>query len=336
MIKKLVPILALVAVLMAVVPAAFGQSQPTFTTLSAAVTDARATRLTVTSATGFVASNQATGLDYGMFVDNEFMRITGVSGTTITVQRGQGSTVATPHASGADVIVGQYGSQLQSATQTGGPFIQSPLSGSCTRTSAQILPLVQTRPNALGGQAMYDCIGGTWVKQTLLSDISQPSLLKACSVPIGSVAYGSFGTSTTTGTTSEYTVNVFVPYTFIATGITNLNGSAVDGASKKIFILRTSDGKLIANTATAGTLATGNDAFQAIAFTATKIVTGPAYYLMGLQDDTADVNGIRTVAASTFNGIVGSAITSVFGTVAASVTAPTTFTADVAPIACLY
>lgn len=330
--RKLFSILSLAAVLMALSVGAFAQTATPFTTLSAAIADERTPRLTVTSATGFVASTG--NLDYGIFIDNEFMRITAVSGTIITVNRAQARTSATAHKSGAYVFYGQYGSQPAPGT-TGGPFIQSPAQGSCTRTAYTYMPMIQINASALGGQAMYDCVGGTWSKQTLPSDVYQPSLYKACTVPIGSVAYGSFGTSTTASTTSQYNATVFVPNTFIATGITNLNGSAVDTASKKIFILHSAAGNVIGNSAVAGTAATGNDAFQAIAFTTPLIVTGPATYFIGLQDDTADVNGIRTIATATFNGLPAGVTTSVFGTVSA-ITVPSTFTADQGPVACIY
>ena len=334
--KKILHILTLAAVLMAVSVNAFSQTQPTFTTLSAAISDERTTRFTVASATGFVASNQTTGLNYGAFIDNEFIRITAVSGTTITGTRGQANTNATSHKSGARVFVGQYGSQQQSATQTGGPFIQGPLKGSCTRTAYPYLPLIQVNANALDGQGMYDCLGGQWLAGTLLDQPGSTPLVAACTVPIGSVAYGSFGTSTTASTTGEFTASVWVPTSFVATGITNLHGSAVDGAAKAISILRDSTGNRLAWSALAGTVTATNDAFQAIPFTATRIVVGPALYAIGIQNDTADVNAIRTVAASTFNNLVASSITSVFGTVAATVTLPTTFTADTGPVACIY
>lgn len=333
--KKFINLLTLVAVLLVgQISTAYSQAQqPTFTTLSSAIADARATRIAVTSATGFVASTGT--LDYGLFVDNEFMRITAVSGTSITVQRGQSNTNATAHPSGAYVVVGQYGSQ-QAPGVAGGPFVQNKLAGTCSRSDWPYMPLIQVNANAIGGQAMYDCIGAVWRPQTLISQISQPSLYKACTVPIGSVAYGSFGTSITPGTTSQYTASVFVPSTIIATGITELNGSAVDTGSKKIVIAYGLNGQLLANSATAGTAATGSDAFQAIPFTTPRILVGPSYYFLALQDDTADANGLRMVATATFNNVIAGVTTSVFGTVAASITAPTTFTADQGPIACLY
>lgn len=333
--KKIFNLLALVAVLLVgTLTTAYSQAQqPTFTTLSSAITDTRATRIAVTSASGFVASTGT--LDYGIFVDNEFMRITGVSGTQITVQRGQANTNATAHPSGAYVVVGQFGAQLAPGV-AGGPFVQNKLSGTCSRGDWPYMPLIQVNANAIGGQAMYDCVGAVWRPQTLISQISQPALYKACTVPIGSVAYGSFGTSITASTTAQYTASVFVPNTIIVTGITQLNGAAVDTGSKKIVMLYGLNGQLLANSATAGTAATGSDAFQAIPFTSAKIITGPSYYFTGLQDDTADANALRMIATATFNNVIASSITSVFGTVPTSITAPTTFTADVGAIACLY
>lgn len=326
----------LVAVLLAVSTSAFSQLQPTRTTLAAAVTDERTTQITVTSATGFVASNQATGVEYGLYVDQEFMRINSVVGTRITVQRAVARTNATTHASGAQVIVGQYGSQNQSATQVGGPFIQTSMAGSCSRSQWPFLPLFQINPNTIGGLATYDCISGTWTKGTTLDSITIPALEKVCTVAIGSVAYASFGTDTTTSATLQYHANLFVPSTMLVTGITHLNGSAPDGASLKIVALYTANGQLVANSLLAGTLAVGANAFQAISFTTPRIVVGPAYYFIALQDNTADVAGIRTIAASTFNDVLAGTTASVFGTVAPSITVPTTFTADTGAISCLF
>ncbi len=300
--------------------------------------------LTVSSATGITAStsggfnvNTGSGGEQYCLVDRELEKVVSISSTTLTVIRASASTLATGHVSGARVICGPGGGNWNQAGSFG-VFMTgngAPPSGSCTRSKSTFLPIFQlANPVATGFE--YDCLGGRWVQGTIPDGSAvQPALIKVCTVPIGSVAYGSFGTSTTASATVEYTANVFVPQTMLATGITNLNGSAVDTGSKKIVILHDMAGNLIANSATAGTAATGNDAFQAIPFTATLLVTGPAWYFVGLQDDTADANGIRTIATATFNNVIAAGPTSVFGTVG-SITAPTTFTADVGPIACLY
>lgn len=353
--SRILAALLVVALAIGLAPLSYAQSSPTRTTLSAAMTapgsgttNSSASTMTVASATGITASTGS--LQQFCLVDFELMQVRAVSGTTITVARGR-QGIGAAHISGATVICGYtatfngatgtisttVGSPAVGASVTGGTFVSVLPTGSCTRASNGILPVfyVPSQANLLG--ATVDCLGGKWMAGNLPDQPTNALVVTGpCSVPVGSVAYGSFGTSTTTSTTGEFTISVFVPNTIFATGITNLNGSAVDGASKKIFILRDEKGNLIANTATAGTTATGNDAFQAIAFTATRLLMGPATYFIGLQDDTADVNGVRTVAASTFKNVAASSITSVFGTVAAAVTVPTTFTADTGPVACIY
>lgn len=309
---------------------AFAQTQPTKTTLASAMPAGSAT-LVVSSATGFATT--VNGVNAYVLVEKDLRRVTGVSGTTITTSLPSGVPVA--HPSGATVIFGISGNWNANSGTSNGVFLQSLPTGTCTRAGQTYLPaFVVVAANAAVANTV-DCLNGRWIAGTLVDAPGSTPLSTVCTVPVGSVAYGSFGTSTTTSTTGEFTASIWVPTTTIFTGFTNLNGSAVDTGSKKIFILRDAGGNVLANTAVAGTASTGNDAFQAIAFTATRIVLGPALYAIGLQDDTADVNGVRTIAASTFNNVVASSITSVFGTVAA-VTLPTTFTADTGPIGCLY
>jgi len=67
------------------------------TTLNGGIT-ASATTLVVNSATGFPTSSQ-----FRILIDSEIMLVTGVSGTTFTISRGQESTSAASHLSGATV-----------------------------------------------------------------------------------------------------------------------------------------------------------------------------------------------------------------------------------------
>lgn len=62
----------------------------TATTLSAAITDPAATSINVTSATGFAAGNL-------LRVNDEFMAVQEISGTTLKVQRGRRGTLARAH-----------------------------------------------------------------------------------------------------------------------------------------------------------------------------------------------------------------------------------------------
>lgn len=68
------------------------------TTLSADITDQAATTFTVNDATSLVVGN-------ALRIENEIVLVTAISGTTITVDRGQMSTTATTHSSGTDLTL---------------------------------------------------------------------------------------------------------------------------------------------------------------------------------------------------------------------------------------
>src|SRR5690349_21356969 len=101
--KKLTIILGMVLFL-----ASLGSAQSILvnTTLAAAVADSKVQLISVASATGINAPSLT---DYTkrtqLYVDRELMDVKAVSGTTITVIRGAGGTVAAPHASSAFVFV---------------------------------------------------------------------------------------------------------------------------------------------------------------------------------------------------------------------------------------
>ena len=135
--KRLFQVVGLVAVLLVAnpfVPIQILQAQQALTTtaLSGAMS-LTTTTFTVVSATGFTAS---TGVaTYYAYVDREAMKITGVSGTVITVQRGQLNTNQNSHRSGALVVVG-LAERFSS---------QDPSPGSCTRATGQLYsPLINT------------------------------------------------------------------------------------------------------------------------------------------------------------------------------------------------
>ncbi len=328
---------------------AFAQTAPTFTTTTAAISGGTTTGtidITLTSTTGITATVQN---EPGyLLIDAELFAVDSIPASgTARVKRAQRNTIQTPHASGAYAVFGFSAGTQWNPRATGSPtfgvFIAGGVNpvGGCTLANQQYSPVFVLNPPSISGGPVTitpkSCDGGNWTAGVLPGGtLAKPtSLVGACTIVIGATAYGSTGTDTTTSTTVEYTASVNVPSTIVSTGFTNLNGSAVNTGSKKIFILHDAAGKLLANTALAGTSATGNDAFQAIAWTTPVILPGPAKYFVGLQDDTADVAGIRTIAASTYNNVVTSGPTSVFATVGA-ITAPTTFTADVGPVGCLY
>lgn len=341
---RILNILTLVAVLLAVHVTAFSQVQPTFTTLGSAIGGERNNRLTVVSATGIVASTGT--LDYGLFIDHEFMRVTAVSGTLITVSRGQANTNVTPHKSGATVFIGQYGSSQAPGT-SGGPFIQTTMWGSCASSSYPVLPLIEVNahPADNSQQGMYNCNNGQWAFQSLPDDSVKFPLVGACNIAIGSVAYGSVGTNSSDVANKRMLTSFFLPQTGIFTGIQQLQGgtATTDNITAGIYDF---GGLPIANTGATGVLLAGANTFLKLPFTngggtnqaQTKtILTGPAMYFVGVTGNGATGGAYQTVPTLTFNQVLSQGSTSItFGTFPAIASPPTTFTADLAPVTCLY
>jgi len=144
---------------------AFGQAAFTTTTLSSAV-GPTTNNVVVASATGVTAPGLPTsaggiGSPSGnavtvLYVDREEMRVNGVSGTTINVERGYEGTRQTPHFSGAKVWVGPG---------TASYFTKVPPYGSCVAANLTVLPRIDT---ATGN--IWTCAGQsatTQVWQTL-------------------------------------------------------------------------------------------------------------------------------------------------------------------------
>jgi hypothetical protein len=338
--RKLYFILTLAAVLMAVGQTAFAQSAITSTTLSSAMSDAKTSVMKVTSATGFTASNQATGAEYCVFVDHELMRISAVSGTTITVlPRGFSSTTATPHKSGSRAYVGPCGSQQGPGVgQSGGPFIQTSMQGACTRNQWAILPLINVNQRAIAnpnGMLMYNCLNGSWRPQTMGADIEDDLIVAASNIPIGSVAYGSLGTNTTDVNNQMWITSITLPKTGLITGIQVLQGgtATTDTITAALY---DGGGNLIAAGAAAGVALSGANTFLNIPFTSAALVTGPARYFIAVTGNGTAAGAIRTIATATYTNVVATTQSSTFGTFPAISPVPTTFTANDAPIVQLY
>jgi hypothetical protein len=133
---------------------AAAQTALTQTTLSAAVTSAGATTVTVASATGINAPAAPVGPAYGAFtqtelyVDQEAMLVTSLNGKNIGVVRGANSTQAATHGSGAVVWIG-------TPTQ----FFALPPNGSCTAANT-VSPYIDT----INGQFwLCDSVSGNWL-----------------------------------------------------------------------------------------------------------------------------------------------------------------------------
>jgi len=91
---------------------------------------------------------------------------------------------------------------------------------------------------------------------------------------------------------------------------------------------------LITNSAVAGATSSGANAFQDFALLQSPILQ-PGRYFIAVQCNGTTATTRRQAAANGGNTMTQSAA-GTFGTVPASFTPPTTFTADVGPIAWLY
>lgn len=142
------------------------------------------------------------------------------------------------------------------------------------------------------------------------------------------------GTSTTPSATTLYMAQVHISGNVTLTGI-KVNSAATVGTNKYIVAFFDSLGNPLATSALAGVTTANADAYQTIAFTAPYAAVGPGAYWIGLY-----VNGttdrFRSVpAVGQYGGLAGTVTGQTFGTVVA-VTPPTTFTADVGPVAFTY
>lgn len=152
------------------------------------------------------------------------------------------------------------------------------------------------------------------------------------SVPIGSVAYGSFGNATTTVAGTIYWSEINVSRNVTLKGIAVLNGGTV-GTDKGIVAIYDNAGALVANSALAGATTAGANAFQTYDFTSPVVLPAGQYFIAYQSNGTTD--NIRTIAASTFVITLTASATGAFATLT-PLTIPTTVTANVGPIGYAY
>jgi hypothetical protein len=154
-------------------------------------------------------------------------------------------------------------------------------------------------------------------------------------LPNGTIlAFASLGTNTTLVAGTLYRCEIFVPYWATWTGIGLLNGATV-GTNNHLVALYDSNGVLIANSDLAGTVSANANTFQQRAFTSPTPPLAPGRYFIAMQANGTTAT-LRTWAAANGGNMMTASSTGTFGTLPASFTPPTTFTADVGPIAHLY
>jgi len=171
----------------------------------------------------------------------------------------------------------------------------------------------------------------TYVFQNVTNLIGRMRYINA---PIGSVAYGSVGTSTTPSATLQYMSDVEVTQPFTATGIATLQAATI-GTDNIRVALYDATGKLLGSSAAGGVVTSGADAFLQVAFSPSPLNLTPGIYFIALQCNGTTTR-FRTIATLTSVNVRAGTIASVFDTFAATIAVPTTFTADKGLYAYLY
>lgn len=302
------------ALIVAIALPAFGQTIVPTTTLSTAVTTTGGTTVVVASATNITANNTY------LYVDGEYMAVNAVNSTTLTVTRGYNSTRSATHASGALVWYGPS-TYFQWASPVGYP------AGSCTRTG-NILPWIDVNNSVIS-----DCLGGVWVNGVN----SNPNQFTVVYAPQpGAVIYTGINTNgTTLAATTMYCTEIDLERSKLATGLAFLLGTT-GATDKHISVLYDATGNLLANSATAGTTAGTASTYETLPFTTKYYMVGPAKYYGCLQTNGTTAT-VRMLITSVQDGYTTKGVTGqTFGTIPATITAPTTFTTAVGPYEQVY
>ena len=187
---------------------------------------------------------------------------------------------------------------------------------------------------ATGSALVAPTVGGNKSAQDIAGFGAPSSPQGPRILPNGPIlAFASLGTSAVHVAGTWYRSEIYVPHLAQWTGINVLNGATV-GTDNIMVALYDTNGVLITNSAVAGALSAGANAFQSLAFL-TQPILNPGRYFIAVQCNGTTATTRKWAAANGGNQMTQSA-TGTFGTVPASFTPPTTFTADVGPIAALY
>lgn len=187
---------------------------------------------------------------------------------------------------------------------------------------------------ATGSAVINPTVGGNNSAQDIAGFGAPTSPQGPRILPNGPIlAFASLGTSAVHVAGTWYRAEIQVPHLAQWTGINVLNGATV-GTDNIMVALYDTNGVLITNSAVAGALSAGANAFQSVAFL-TQPILPPGRYFVAVQCSGTTATTRKWAAANGGNQMTQSA-TGTFGNVPASFTPPTTFTADVGPIAALY
>jgi hypothetical protein len=155
--------------------------------------------------------------------------------------------------------------------------------------------------------------------------------LAMSNIPIGSVAYASAGTNTADINGQLWITDIWIPISKAITKIGFLQGGTAT-TDNFLAAIYDSTGTLLGNSATAGVVLSGASTFAERTLLATVQLYGPAQYWIAIQGNGTAAGAIQTIPASTFVDVLTNVVAGTFGTVPATITPPTTFTAGQGPI----
>lgn len=272
---RLMSVLGLVLALMPVT--AYGQTYVLNSTSTSAAIGARDTTVSLTSASAATGSTfGAVAVGQGLFVDQEYMLITGVSSTTVTVQRrnnrpgaasgfgGAGAPPATTHVSGATVYLG-----APSAFQRAAPAV-----GACT-SAAQGDPWINIDTGRI-----WRCLGSTWLNVVDAYMFVGPG---SC--------FGSTSGGTLTTPAAVTNVNIY------ATTWTGLINSSATPPGTPVLQIATTNSGTATNTVSCQVPVPGRANPSRSAFLA------DATWVYGTQQTATNATQVAVEASGTMNGI---------------------------------
>ena len=278
--------------------------------------------------TGNIALPATSGGATYLYVDRELMQVVSISGTSVYVIRGVGSSAAASHAAGALTFIVPAAAVANWAGVDYGMAPAVP-EGSCTRSNELYLPRIQFNSGIIS-----DCLGGQWYTGDALQTTRLHSKVLYEPNP-GNVAYTTINTNGTTLVAGTlYCTEVQLPYSKLITGIAVLNGTPAN-TDNHLVALYDSGGTLLANSATSGVLAFGASLYQPINFTTPFYAVGPAQYFACVQSNGTTAT-IRMLVTGTQDQYLTTSKTGTFGTLPTTITPPTSFTTAVGPLFGLF
>lgn len=199
---------------------------------------------------------------------------------------------------------------------------------SFTANVSGVIPAGSFTANALYRVTFDSRTSGT-MTGTLLGLNPLPGRRIFETVPIGLVAYGSFGNNTTLVNGTHYCSDVNVTRAMTVTSIDVLNGATV-GTDNHLVELYDGSGQLLGNSAVAGAVTSGANAFQDRVLLSNVSIQPGLYFMCAQSNGTTDT--LRMQTTSTFVATETTSVAGTFGTVPTTLTVPTTFTTNVGPI----